>query len=255
MLRARRARSRTPACRCGATACTTRPPARASSATPASRSNSRTAGTKYQGYLGYYGLSLPAAAQEALVNGDTVDKVDYGNGNTPTRTPYTVVKADGKLMKYTRHTRTLHAIDQIKFTTFVGMEASTFFAGAQPNMQYELYWDDAAGDFKVTAQMSCGANGCPTQALPARRRSARRSGRRAAASRAGRSSSAARCSSNLQGVGSPVDSSQVQVAYRSQDLVYPVATAGGAALPAGLPDGGVHGRVFRAGLDRRRRRS
>jgi hypothetical protein len=51
------------------------------------------AGTKYQGYLGYYGLSLPPAAQDTLVNGDMIEKVDYGNGNTPTRTPYTVMKA------------------------------------------------------------------------------------------------------------------------------------------------------------------
>ena len=35
------------------------------------------AGTTYQGYLGYYGLSLPPAAQSLLANGDTVEKVDY----------------------------------------------------------------------------------------------------------------------------------------------------------------------------------
>lgn len=188
------------------------------------------AGTKYQGYLGYYGLSLPAAAQDALVNGDTVDKVDYGNGNngTPTRTSYTVLKAGGKLMKYTRHTRTLHEIDQIKFTTWVGMEASTFFAGATPNVQYELYWDDAAGNFKVTGQMSCGPNGCNTQALP----SVQTVSASFWASRGGIQGWSQQLGGevyvNLAGVGSPVDSSQVQVAYRSQDLVYP------SQLPAAL---------------------
>jgi hypothetical protein len=186
------------------------------------------AGTKYQGFLGYYGLSLPAAAQEALVNGDTVDKVDYGSGNTPTRTPYSVLKAGGKLMKYTRHVRTLHEIDQITFTTFVGMEASSFFAGAQPNMQYELHWDDAAGDFKVTAQMSCGPNGCSTQALPDPQAVsasfwASRGGIQGWSNQLG-----GELFVNLQGVGSPVDPSQVQVAYRSQDLVYP------SQLPAAL---------------------
>ena len=186
------------------------------------------AGTKYQGFLGYYGLSLPAAAQEVLVNGDTVDKVDYGNGNSPTRTPYTVLKAGGKLMKYTRHVRTLHEIDQIKFTTWIGMEASSFFAGAQPNMQYELNWDDAAGNFKVTAQMSCGPNGCATQALPSPQTVsasfwASRGGIQGWSNQLG-----GEVFVNLQGVGSPVDSSQVQVAYRSQDLVYP------SQLPAAL---------------------
>jgi hypothetical protein len=187
------------------------------------------AGTKYQGYLGYYGLSLPPAAQSLLANGDTVEKVDYSNnGNSPTRTPYTVVKAGGKLTKYTRHTRTLREIDQIKFNTFVGMEANTFFAGAQPNVQYELYWDDAAGNFKVTAQMICGQNGCSTQALvtvqdvPASFWAAR-GGVQAWSQQLG-----GELFINLQGAGAQVDSTLIQVAYRSQDVVYP------SQLPAAL---------------------
>jgi hypothetical protein len=186
------------------------------------------AGTKYQGYLGYYGLSLPSMAQESLTNGDTVEKVDYGNGNTPTRTPYTVIKAGGKLTKYTRHTRTLHEIDKIKFMTFVGMEASSFFAGAQQNTSYELYWDDAAGNFKVTGQMNCGGNGCSTQTL----QSVQTVEASFWASRGGIQGNSQQLGGevfvNLQGVGSTVDSNQVQVVYRSQDLVYP------SQLPANL---------------------
>jgi hypothetical protein len=186
------------------------------------------AGTRYQGYLGYYGLSLPSAAQDALVNGDTVEKVDYGNGGTPTRTPYSVVKAGGKLMKYTRHVRTLREIDKVKFNTFIGMEAGTFFAGAEPNAQYELYWDDAAGNFKVTGQMSCGNNGCSTQALPSVQAVdasfwAPRGGIQGWSQQLG-----GEVFVNLQGVSFPVNGSLVQVAYRSQDLVYP------SQLPAAL---------------------
>jgi hypothetical protein len=186
------------------------------------------AGTKYQGYLGYYGLSLPPAAQSLMVNGDTVEKVDYSTGNSPTRTPFTVVKAAGKLTRYTRHLRTLHEIDQIKFNTFVGMEASSFFSGAQPNVQYELYWDDAAGDFKVTAQMMCGQNGCSTQALETVQSVpatfwASRGGIQAWSQQLG-----GELFVNLQGVVAPVDSSLVQVSYRSQDVVYP------SQLPASL---------------------
>jgi len=186
------------------------------------------AGTRYQGYLGYYGLSLPPAAQSLLVNGSTVEKVDYSSGNTPTRTPFTVVKSAGKLTKYTRHSRTLQDIDQIRFTTFVGNEASGFFVGAQANVQYELYWDDAAGDFKVTAQTSCGQNGCSTQPLnsvqsvPATFWAAR-GGIQAYSQQLG-----GEMFVNLQGVGSPVDSPMVQVSYRSQEVVYP------AQLPAAL---------------------
>ena len=179
------------------------------------------AGTKYQGYLGYYGLSLPPAAQESLANGDTIEKVDYGNGNAPTRTPYTVMKSGGKLTKYTRHTRTLHEMDQITFTTWVGMEASGMFAGAQTNTQYEMNWDDAAGDFKVTGVMNCGPNGCNTQQLPqvqsvAASFWAPRGGIQGWSNQLG-----GEIFVNLQNVGSPLDSTSVQVAYRSQDLVYP----------------------------------
>jgi hypothetical protein len=185
-------------------------------------------GTKYQGYLGYYGLSLPAIAQESLTNGDTVEKVTYSSTDTPTRTPYTVIKAGGKLTRYTRHTRTLHEIDKIKFMTFVGMEGSTLFSGAQQNTSYELYWDDAAGNFKITGQMNCGGNGCSSQAL----QSVQTVDASFWAARGGIQGNSQQLGGevfvNLQGVGSPVDSSQVQVVYRSQDLVYP------SQLPANL---------------------
>jgi len=179
------------------------------------------AGTKYQGYLGYYGLSLPPAAQDVLANGDTIEKVDYGNGSTPTRTPYTVMKAGGKLTKYTRHTRTLREMDQIRFNTFVGMEASGMFAGAQSNAQYEMNWDEASGAFKVTGVMLCGNNGCNTQALPqvqtvAASFWAPRGGIQGWSQQLG-----GELFVNLLNVGSPVDSANVQVAYRSQDMVYP----------------------------------
>ena len=185
------------------------------------------AGTKYQGYLGYYGLSLPPAAQSLLANGDTVEKVDYSNGNAPTRTPFTVIKAGGKLTKYTRHSRTLRGIDQIKLSTFVGNEASGMFAGAQANAQYELYWDEVAGDFKVTGQMVCGNNGCSTQTLPTPQAVApsffATRGIQGNSQQLG-----GEVFVNLQGTGSPVDSAAIQVVYRSMDMVYP------SELPAAL---------------------
>jgi hypothetical protein len=178
-------------------------------------------GTRYQGYLGYWGLSLPPDAAALLANGDTVDKVDYSTGNTPTRTSYTVLKSAGKLTKYARQTRTLQGIDQITFTTFVGMEANTFFSGAQPNIQYELHWDDAAGDFKVTGQMICGSNGCQTQALdvvqsvPASFWIARGGVQGWSQALGGE------LFIDLHGVSGTLDSAVTIVVYRTQDLVYP----------------------------------
>jgi hypothetical protein len=177
-------------------------------------------GVKYQGYLGYYGLSLPPAAQSLLANGDTVEKVDYGNGNAPTRTSFTVVKAGGKLSKFTRHTRNLRGVDGIKLTTFVGNEAAGMYAGAQANTTYELYWDEAAGDFKVTGVMNCSMNGCNNQTLPNSQAVA--ASFFAARGIQGYSQQlGGEVFVSLQGVGSPVDSAAVQVVYRSQDVVYP----------------------------------
>jgi hypothetical protein len=178
-------------------------------------------GTRYQGFLGYWGLSLPPDAAAALANGDTVDKVDYSTGGTPTRTSYTVLKSAGKLTKYTRQLRMLQGIDQIAFTTFVGMEADTFFPGAQPNLQYELHWDDAAGDFKVTGQMNCGSNGCQTQALDAVQSVAAAFWTSRGGIQGWSQALGGELFIDLHGVTGAVDSAATPVVYRTQDLVYP----------------------------------
>jgi hypothetical protein len=185
-------------------------------------------GEQFQGYLGYWGLSLPPAALETLETGSTVEKVDYSSGDEPTRTPYTVVRAGGKLMKYTRNTRTLDEIDQIKFNTFVGAEASGMFAGAEPNTSYELYWDDADGAFKVTAKMTCGNGNCVTQALETVEAVpasfwAPRGGIQGWSQALG-----GEVFVDLHDAVDPIDSSAISVTYRSQDVVYP------ADLPATL---------------------
>jgi hypothetical protein len=178
-------------------------------------------GTRYQGFLGYWGLSLPPDAAALLANGDTVDKVDYSTGNTPTRTSYTVLKSAGKLTRYTRQARTLQGIDQIAFTTFVGMEADTFFLGAQANVQYELHWDDVAGDFKVTGQMICGQNGCQTQALDVVQAVPAsfwvpRGGVQGWSQALG-----GELFVDLHDVSGPIDSAATPVVYRTQAVVYP----------------------------------
>jgi hypothetical protein len=178
-------------------------------------------GTTWHGYLGYYGLSLPPEAQNSLQNGGTVEKVDYSNGNSATRTSYTVVKSEGKLTKYTRHTRTLHSMDRIRFNTFVGQDANNFFAGATGNIQYELYWDDARGTFVATASMTCDQNGCQNQELP----EAKDVSPSYWSSRGGMQgysqSLGGEVFINLPGAGGTLDSNAVQVVFRAQDIVYP----------------------------------
>ncbi|MEJ1966884.1 MAG: hypothetical protein WDO56_37235 [Gammaproteobacteria bacterium] len=205
-------------------------------------------GTVYHGYLGYYGLSLPPEAQSSLQNGSAVQKVDYTNGDTATRTNYTVVKSDGKLTRYTRHTRSLHSMDQIRFTTFVGFDASSFFAHAEPNSQYELYWDDARGTFVVTAQMVCGQNGCQTQELQTPEDASASYWVSRGGVQGFSQSLGGEVFINLQGASGSLDSNAIQVVYRSQDLVYP------ADLPAQLycvqncPSGASLAAYFGAGF-------
>ncbi|MET0661238.1 MAG: hypothetical protein ABW110_24125 [Steroidobacteraceae bacterium] len=181
-----------------------------------------TGGQTYHGYLGYFGLSLPFEAMSAMDSGSTVQKVDYSQGSAPTKTDYTVVKAPGKLTKYTRQERTLQSIDKVKFTTFIGNNAGSFFAGATPNTQYELYWDDANSEFKVSGQMNCSENGCFNSGFPnGETKSVAVSFWQNMGGVQGWSQSlGGELFINLQGASSVV-SAATEVVYRKQDLVYP----------------------------------
>lgn len=174
-------------------------------------------GQTYHGYLGYWGLSLPGDV--TLANGATVQKVDYGSGDTPTRTNYTVMKSEGKLYKYSLRTKKLNQLDKIKFNTFVN-NVTGFFSGATPNVQYEMYWDDAAGNFKVTGQMNCGQNGCQTQTLQ-NEQTVSASFFSQYGAQGWSQSLGGELFIDLRGVGGSVTSANVNVNYRVQDIVYP----------------------------------
>lgn len=178
-------------------------------------------GKTYNGYLGYYGLSLQSEAMAALTNGSTVQRVDYGtDGGAPTKTDYTVAKADGKLTKYTRHTRTLQSIDKIKFQLFVGNMGGALFAGAQQDTQYEMYWDEANSTFKVTGQVICGNNGCFPSALPQEESVAVAYFQNMGGVNGWSQSLGGQLFINLNNQVT-VDSAATDVVYRTQDLVYP----------------------------------
>ncbi|HMC17330.1 MAG TPA: hypothetical protein VKI18_16970, partial [Albitalea sp.] len=180
-----------------------------------------TSGDKtYNGQMGYYGLWLPPEAAALAVNGSTVQRVTYASEGPPTKTPYTLVKADGRMTKYTKKSRTLQAADKIKFNTFV-FDVTGFFDGAVGNRQYEMYWDDAAGTFKVSGVIECGDRGCQTHDLDTEKSVA-------ASYFASHGGGVRGWSQSLGGEmfiplagGNTVDSAQVNVIYRVQDLVYP----------------------------------
>ncbi|MBI2399976.1 MAG: hypothetical protein HYV23_02800 [Deltaproteobacteria bacterium] len=72
-------------------------------------------GNDYHGWIGYWGLWFPESV--TIPNGATVYKMDYSNGQT-TSTPYTVLKAGGKLKKHTKKTMTLDEIKGIPLQMF-----------------------------------------------------------------------------------------------------------------------------------------
>lgn len=181
-------------------------------------------GTTYHGHIGYWGLGLPTEANAG--NGATVQRVQYSNGQAPTKTDYSLVKADGRLMKYTKRTRTLAGIDKIKFQSFVG-DTTNFFTGATPFQQYEMYWDDAAGVFKVSGVVECGGNGCQTRDLSAEQSVSAAYFSAMGGARGWSQALGGELFVVLTGGGS-VNSSAVEVVYRQQELVYP------ADMPANL---------------------
>jgi hypothetical protein len=174
----------------------------------------------WHGQIGYYGLWVPPEASGVLTNGSTVQRVQYTNDGPPTKTPYTLVKAEGRLMKYTRQSRTLASADKIKFNAWVN-DATGLFTGAENNHQYEMYWDNAAKVFKVTGVMDCGDHGCSTRDLDSEKTVAASFFVPQGGVRGFSQALGGELFIPLAGLGDSIDATAINVLYRVQDLVYP----------------------------------
>jgi len=106
----------------------------------------------YNGYMSYYGMWMPVT----VPNGATVKKVSYGPSGA-TKTDFTLFTTGGKLMKFTSVAKTLADLDKITFWYFANQNV-----GTGPIMtaftQYELYWDNTAGTFKVSGKQGTTGN-------------------------------------------------------------------------------------------------
>jgi hypothetical protein len=174
-------------------------------------------GTTYQGYTGYYGLSSQAGAP-APVSGSTIQKVDYANGSATT-TNYVVVTNGGRLTRYTRQTRTLQSIDKIHFNAFVNDAATLGLP--DNNTQYEMFWDDASGRFMVVGEMRCDQNGCQLSTFPQAQAIDPALWVSSGGVQGYSQSLGGDLFVNLAGLTGSVDSTNTQVVYHVQDLVYP----------------------------------
>jgi hypothetical protein len=182
-------------------------------------------GKVFHGHMGYWGLWLPPEA--GITSGATLQRVEYVPNAPPVKTDYTLLKSDGRLMKYTKKTRTLAATDKIRFQTWV-WNMNGFFQGAIPNTQYEMYWDDTAGVFKVTGEVACGSNGCETRTFEQEKTVGVSYFASMGGVRGWSQALGGEMFIPLAGAGDTVQSANVNVIYRVQDLVYP------ADMPAAL---------------------
>lgn len=104
----------------------------------------------YNGYISYWGLSMPVT----VPSGSTVNQISYDT-DPPTKTPYTLLKAGGKLTKYTTVTKHLTDLNKLPFwyyayntITVIGGSITQLTAGST----YEIYWDSTNQRFNVSGQ-------------------------------------------------------------------------------------------------------
>ncbi|WP_108649520.1 hypothetical protein [Dongshaea marina] len=102
-------------------------------------------GTSVFGHASYWGLWLEDNLIDSIPNGASLTR----QSNNAT---YTLVKGDGKLLKYQKQVRTLNSINKIRFNT--GMEINNSF------MDLEGAWDQSQQKFIFDKQQQCGQNGC-----------------------------------------------------------------------------------------------
>lgn len=107
-------------------------------------------GVTSNGYIGYYGLSTQGTGP---ASGDTVNQVTYGQSGA-TKTPYTLLKTGGKLLKYTTAEKTLEALNKVTFWYYAQVNVGTVMTAGY---QYELYWDNTAGNFVVSGMQPTGS--------------------------------------------------------------------------------------------------
>jgi hypothetical protein len=131
----------------------------------ANTSGTGVAGKTYQGYISYYGLSMEYGAidQIQVPDGETVYKVTY-NTSPPAKTPYKLLKTGGKLVKHSTTTKTLAALDKVPFRFYA--YGTTLPAQLTAGSTYEIYWDNAAADFKISGKENGGSMETYLAAVP-----------------------------------------------------------------------------------------
>ena len=113
--------------------------------------NTRADGSGQYGFIGYWGLWIDNNV--TLNNGDTLYKFDYSNNSA---TPYTVVKAGGKLKK---HTKKIMTLAEVK-----GIPLNYSICDQNGCSNYQVVWNGIDQKFYKTAAMPSNCtNNCQWQ--------------------------------------------------------------------------------------------
>ncbi|HKJ09672.1 MAG TPA: hypothetical protein VKA76_11365 [Gammaproteobacteria bacterium] len=129
-------------------------------------------GSSYYGFAGYWGINFQGLDLNTLADGPVAGATvkDQRPGNTAT---YSLSKVSGKLTKWTRNQKTLAKMDGIPFVTWVDLSSITNKLPASGPQNWQMYWDDANGQFVVTGMQDCSNGPCvvasvqPSVPLPA----------------------------------------------------------------------------------------
>lgn len=106
-------------------------------------------GAVMNGFVGYWGFWAPTAIS---TTNKTVNQITYSNTGA-TKTPYTLLQTGGKLTKYTKVTKTLAQLDKVRFQFWPQATAPAVGAAVVTvGTGYEVYWDNVAGNFKISGQ-------------------------------------------------------------------------------------------------------
>lgn len=122
--------------------------------------------TLVNGYIGYWGFWSQSGTTPPT--GTTLSQITY-SATAPVRTAYTLMQSGGKLLKHTATATTLAAVDKQRF--WFGSDRDLRTAGVPLSnpftwTQYELYWDNAAGVFKVSGIQNTTTGNMETLATP-----------------------------------------------------------------------------------------
>lgn len=106
-----------------------------------------------QGWLGYYGLSLPSSQTPS--NGDPITKK---NNTTGVEEPGTLIVGNGRMQIQTSANKTLAQLSGAEINLFSPTNASNAAV---------VYWDSSAQQFMQTGTRTCNEKGCQTTQMTA----------------------------------------------------------------------------------------